>query len=219
MFPGSTLSDHCLRYENIPQIKLIVVLGELGGQDEYSLVSPAPICEKQSSCRVPLHLQAETLSESLSHLVLCQVQHDMLPWPLTLRSRKSSVPLWADVSSISSLLLGSRRQHLHAITEGTPEALRCAAAAGDRAEGGQDPEAGGGLGQRHLRQAVQERGAVRARRRQVWRPSGVCPGDLPHHARDSLQLACSEKSQDGSMPVLWALHAAADCVGCAEAAK
>ena len=38
MFPGSTLSDHCLRYENIPQIKMIVVLGELGGQDEYSLV-------------------------------------------------------------------------------------------------------------------------------------------------------------------------------------
>ena len=43
VFPGSTLSDHCLRYENIPQIKLIVVLGELGGQDEYSLVC-------QSSC-------------------------------------------------------------------------------------------------------------------------------------------------------------------------
>ena len=42
MFPGSTLSDHCLRYENIPQIKLIVVLGELGGQDEYSLVRSAP---------------------------------------------------------------------------------------------------------------------------------------------------------------------------------
>ena len=43
MFPGSTLSDHCLRYENIPQIKLIVVLGELGGQDEYSLVQ-MPLC-------------------------------------------------------------------------------------------------------------------------------------------------------------------------------
>lgn len=38
MFPGSTLSDHCLRYQNIPDIKLIVVLGELGGHDEYSLV-------------------------------------------------------------------------------------------------------------------------------------------------------------------------------------
>ena len=38
VFPGSTLSDHCLRYQNIPAIKMIVVLGELGGQDEYSLV-------------------------------------------------------------------------------------------------------------------------------------------------------------------------------------
>lgn len=37
-YPGSTLSDHCLRFENIPQIKMIVVLGELGGQDEYGVV-------------------------------------------------------------------------------------------------------------------------------------------------------------------------------------
>lgn len=37
-FPGSTLSDHCLRYQNIPQIKMIVILGELGGQDEYGVV-------------------------------------------------------------------------------------------------------------------------------------------------------------------------------------
>lgn len=37
-YPGSTLSDHALRYQNIPQIKMIVVLGELGGEDEYSLV-------------------------------------------------------------------------------------------------------------------------------------------------------------------------------------
>eukprot|EP00798_Chlamydomonas_sp_ICE-L_P001678 gene1678-33073_t len=37
-FPGSTLSDHCLRYENIPQIKMIVILGELGGRDEYGVV-------------------------------------------------------------------------------------------------------------------------------------------------------------------------------------
>ncbi|KAJ0035511.1 hypothetical protein Pint_24344 [Pistacia integerrima] len=38
VFPGSTLSDHVLRFNNIPQVKMIVVLGELGGQDEYSLV-------------------------------------------------------------------------------------------------------------------------------------------------------------------------------------
>lgn len=31
-FPGSTLSDHCLRYQQIPQIKMIVVLGEIGGR-------------------------------------------------------------------------------------------------------------------------------------------------------------------------------------------
>jgi len=37
-FPGSTLSDHCLRYQHIPEVKMIVVLGEIGGVDEYSLV-------------------------------------------------------------------------------------------------------------------------------------------------------------------------------------
>lgn len=37
-FPGSTLSDHCLRYQNIPGVAMIVVLGEIGGRDEYSLV-------------------------------------------------------------------------------------------------------------------------------------------------------------------------------------
>jgi succinyl-CoA synthetase alpha subunit len=31
-FPGSTLSDHCLRYQHIPQVKMIVVLGEIGGE-------------------------------------------------------------------------------------------------------------------------------------------------------------------------------------------
>lgn len=38
VYPGSTLSDHVIRFNNIPQVKLIVVLGELGGKDEYSLV-------------------------------------------------------------------------------------------------------------------------------------------------------------------------------------
>jgi ATP citrate (pro-S)-lyase len=37
-YPGSTLSDHALRYEKMPGVKMIVVLGELGGRDEYSLV-------------------------------------------------------------------------------------------------------------------------------------------------------------------------------------
>lgn len=37
-FPGSTLTDHVLRFEKMPQVKLIVLLGELGGTDEYGVV-------------------------------------------------------------------------------------------------------------------------------------------------------------------------------------
>lgn len=37
-YPGSSLTDHVLRFEEIPQVKLIVLLGELGGTDEYGVV-------------------------------------------------------------------------------------------------------------------------------------------------------------------------------------
>ncbi len=37
-YPGSTLLDHVLRFEQIPEIKMNVVLGELGGRDEYEIV-------------------------------------------------------------------------------------------------------------------------------------------------------------------------------------
>lgn len=37
-YPGSTLLDHMLRFEQIPEIKMTVVLGELGGRDEYEIV-------------------------------------------------------------------------------------------------------------------------------------------------------------------------------------
>lgn len=37
-YPGTTLTDHVLRFQSIPQIKLVVVLGELGGTDEYGIV-------------------------------------------------------------------------------------------------------------------------------------------------------------------------------------
>eukprot|EP01104_Vermistella_antarctica_P002422 TRINITY_DN12665_c0_g1_i1.p1 TRINITY_DN12665_c0_g1~~TRINITY_DN12665_c0_g1_i1.p1 ORF type:complete len:619 (+),score=195.06 TRINITY_DN12665_c0_g1_i1:134-1990(+) len=38
VYPGSTFVDHVLRYEHIDEIKMIVVLGELGGTDEYGIV-------------------------------------------------------------------------------------------------------------------------------------------------------------------------------------
>jgi ATP citrate (pro-S)-lyase len=37
-YPGSTLLDHLLRFEADPDIKMMVVLGELGGRSEYDIV-------------------------------------------------------------------------------------------------------------------------------------------------------------------------------------
>lgn len=37
-YPGSTLMEHLLRYEANPAIKMLVVLGEVGGEDEYEIV-------------------------------------------------------------------------------------------------------------------------------------------------------------------------------------
>jgi succinyl-CoA synthetase alpha subunit len=37
-FPGSTLLDHILRYEAIPQVKMIATLGEIGGTEELRIV-------------------------------------------------------------------------------------------------------------------------------------------------------------------------------------
>lgn len=38
-FSGSTLLDHIIRFEQNPEIKLIVALGELGGHDEYDIAA------------------------------------------------------------------------------------------------------------------------------------------------------------------------------------
>jgi succinyl-CoA synthetase alpha subunit/citrate synthase len=37
-YPGSTFIDHILRYEKNPDIKMIVLLGEVGGTDEYVVI-------------------------------------------------------------------------------------------------------------------------------------------------------------------------------------
>jgi ATP citrate (pro-S)-lyase len=36
-YPGSTLLDHLLRFENIPEVKMLVCLGEVGGTSEYEI--------------------------------------------------------------------------------------------------------------------------------------------------------------------------------------
>jgi len=37
-YPGSVFIDHILRYEKNPEVKMIVLLGEVGGADEYEIV-------------------------------------------------------------------------------------------------------------------------------------------------------------------------------------
>ena len=36
-YPGSSLMDHLLRFENIPEVKMLVCLGEVGGNAEYEI--------------------------------------------------------------------------------------------------------------------------------------------------------------------------------------
>ncbi|XP_076851479.1 ATP-citrate synthase [Brachyhypopomus gauderio] len=36
-YPGSVFMDHVLRYQDTPEVKLIVVLGEIGGTEEYKI--------------------------------------------------------------------------------------------------------------------------------------------------------------------------------------
>ena len=49
-FAGSTLLDHLLRFERIPEIKMLVCLGELGGAGEYDVVEAI----EQGRIRKPL---------------------------------------------------------------------------------------------------------------------------------------------------------------------
>lgn len=37
-YPGTTFIDHLLRYEANPDVKMLVVLGEVGGVEEYKIV-------------------------------------------------------------------------------------------------------------------------------------------------------------------------------------
>lgn len=38
MYPGTTFLDHLMRYQEDPEAKILVMLGEIGGTDEYAVV-------------------------------------------------------------------------------------------------------------------------------------------------------------------------------------
>lgn len=42
VYPASGILDHVMRFEKIPEIKMIVVLGEVGGTIEYELADVCP---------------------------------------------------------------------------------------------------------------------------------------------------------------------------------
>lgn len=49
-YPGTTLIEHVMRFEKIPEVKMIVVLGELGGKEEYKLVE----AKKEGKIKKPM---------------------------------------------------------------------------------------------------------------------------------------------------------------------
>ena len=165
VFPGSTLSDHCIRYQHIPAIKMIVVLGELGGQDEYSLVRAASTDAASGGF---CHMRPAQ-SVHVWHRVPCQL---ILAIKLVLvgvvRSWTASASHpWCSADT-SRCFWWRLCAHWRACTTGTwwlpcstlwqtllMEADKVVAAGGgaqDRA----DHQASGGLGVWHVRQAVQE---------------------------------------------------------------
>ncbi len=44
-YPGTTFVDHVMRYEANPGVKIIVLLGEVGGVDEYAVVEMLKVGE------------------------------------------------------------------------------------------------------------------------------------------------------------------------------
>ena len=59
VFSGSTFVDHALRYQNIAEIKMIVILGELGGDNEYGI-------GMSRSLSLSISLIADSLTHSLT---------------------------------------------------------------------------------------------------------------------------------------------------------
>ncbi len=61
VFPCSTMLDHILRFENDPEIKLIVALGEIGAGDEYEIIK----AKREGKITKPLIMYVTGSSASL----------------------------------------------------------------------------------------------------------------------------------------------------------
>ena len=117
VFPGSTLSDHCLRYENIPQIKLIVVLGELGGRvRSWRRVCVTACTAVKFQARVAHSAVQCGIHPVLRHRVLsgaCSLQ-DEYSLVEALQAKRVTKPVVAWVSGTCAKLFKSEVQFGHA---------------------------------------------------------------------------------------------------------
>ena len=61
VFPGSTMLSHVLRFEKDDEIKLIVALGEIGGEEEYKIIE----AKKKGEITKPIIMYVTGTSESI----------------------------------------------------------------------------------------------------------------------------------------------------------
>ena len=74
-YPGSRFLDHILRYNDNPSVHMLVLLGEVGGIDEYQ------ICDALQSGRITKHLLPGVLEHVRPNSPLKFNLDTLVPWP------------------------------------------------------------------------------------------------------------------------------------------
>lgn len=84
-YPGTTFMDHIMRYQADPEIKMIVLLGEVGGVEEYE------VCEALKEKKITKPLVAWCIGTCASKLlssyffILCIIYNILYILMFTLR--------------------------------------------------------------------------------------------------------------------------------------
>jgi len=70
-YPGTTFMDHIMRYQEDPEIKMIVLLGEVGGVEEYE------VCEALKNKKITKPLVAWCIGTCASKFI-SRIKRDKL---------------------------------------------------------------------------------------------------------------------------------------------
>lgn len=71
-YPGTTFMDHIMRYQADPEIKMIVLLGEVGGVEEYE------VCEALKAKKITKPLVAWCIGTCASKCIYFYIQMTIL---------------------------------------------------------------------------------------------------------------------------------------------